>query len=90
MKPFKPGDWVALYVSKGIAPSRGFVGEVQVADETGIRIELFDWLQGPPRAYDLFVPWKHIENALVDSGDHLGDAFKADAVNWLTLMGEKE
>jgi hypothetical protein len=82
----QPGWWVALTLAAGSAPLRCYVGEVQAVDERGVRITLVDWLLGMACGFDLFVPWRNIESALVGTDQHSLDHFGDEAGKWQTRM----
>ena len=64
----KVGYGVALTLAPGVAPMRCYVGEVGHVDEHGLRVTLIDWFEESFSSNDLFVPWRHVECALVATG----------------------
>ena len=69
MYPIDEGQWVLLTISKGIVPSRCLYGQAWVVTDLGVRIRLHAFndqsAQELPIDCDYFVPWRHIESALI-------------------------
>lgn len=78
----EPGQWVALVLRPRSAPMRCYVGEVQAADERGVRLTLIDWVVGAACGSDFFAPWDQITSALVATADHDKGLFVREAVQW--------
>ena len=108
MYPIDDADWVLLVVNKGIAPSRCIFGEAWVVNDLGVRLRLHQFDNDPnndiPSDCDFFVPWRHIESALVsrpghDETDHDGCPprepiekarfFRMRAQQWVQFMQSK-
>jgi len=84
------GHWVALTLPEGVAPLRSYVGQVQATDEYGVRITLVQWLTGTATGYDLFVPWEHIQSALVATPEHDIEGFAESAGRWQSALNKKQ
>ena len=76
------GWWVAATVSEGIAPARCFVGQVEHVGEEGIRLTLMDWLVGRAAGWDVWIPWRNLECAMVCTGAHDLRQFGESAGQW--------
>lgn len=92
VKPKAPtldiGYWVAVVLPAGTAPLRCYVGEVQAVDSQGIRLTLVDWLTNTADSWDLFVPWHHVEAALIATPAHDLTYFFQQAALWQERMKE--
>lgn len=90
-RTLEPGYWVAVSLPPGTAPLRCYVGEVQAVDAQGVRLTLIDWLTGTADSYDLFVPWRNLETALIATPEHdLTSFIRQQAALWQERMGEHD
>lgn len=80
------GYWVAVVVPPNTAPLRCYVGQVEAVDAHGVRLTLVDWITGSASDFDLFVPWRHLESALIATPEHDLQAFGRRAVHWQERM----
>ena len=80
------GYWMAVVVAKDTAPLRCYVGKVQAVDEHGVRLTLIDWITGSATNYDIFVPWKNLESALIATPEHDTSDFGEQAGKWQEAM----
>ncbi len=78
------GFLVALTVKEGTAPLRCYVGEVQSADEHGVRLTLADWIVDMASGWDFFAPWESITAALVATEAHHKGGFDDAASDFQT------
>jgi len=80
-----PGYMVALTLEKDAAPLRVYVGRVEEADESGLRLALVDWILREFCGWDLFVPWDRVTSAMCSSGDAV-ENFLDSAATWQNNM----
>jgi hypothetical protein len=83
------GYWVAMVVPKATAPLRCYVGQVQAVDAQGVRVTLVDWLTGTADDFDLFVPWRNLESALIATPEHSLEYFARRAGEWQAAMEQE-
>lgn len=76
------GYWIAVTLAKDTAPLRSYVGQVESVDEHGIRLTLIDWISGEASGFDFFVPWSHLQSALIATPQHNMEHFSAEARKW--------
>ena len=86
----KAGWWAALNLKPDVAPLRCYVGQIQAMSDDGIRITLVDRIRGLADGYDLYVPHRNIESALVCTEEHDFESFGDHASKWQTNMDEKD
>ena len=79
-------DLVALSLAAQAAPMRCYVGEVVYLGKDGVRITLMDRSMGRSWGFDVFVPWRNVESALVATTDHDTNDFVEEAEYWQTRV----
>ena len=84
------GYWMALTLTRGSAPLRSYVGQVQAIDDHGIRLTLIDWPTGIAAGNDLFVSWKNLQVSLVATQEHSIEVFIKSAEKWQGEMNDTE
>src|SRR5262245_51500678 len=82
----KVGWWVALTLKPNTAPLRCYVGQIQALSNDGIRLTLLDVLSGEAAGYDVYVPHRNIESALVATDEHRLANFAKESENWQAAM----
>lgn len=82
----KVGWWVAATLKPGSAPLRVYVGQIQSVDSRGLRMTLVDWISGNADSWDLFIPHKNLESALVATNAHDLRRFGNVAGKWEETM----
>jgi hypothetical protein len=79
-------DLVALSLAAQTAPMRCYVGKVVYLGKDGVRIRLMDRSTGCSCSFDVFVPWRNVESALVATTDHDTSDFGDEAEHWQMRM----
>ena len=83
---FAINDLVALSFAAKAAPMRCYVGKVVYLGKDGVRIRLMDRSMGRSCGFDVFVPWRNVESALVATTDHDTSDFGDEAEHWQMRM----
>jgi hypothetical protein len=84
----KKGWWICATVSREVFPRRAYVGQIQEVDAEGIRLTRIDWFTGMASGFDLLIPWRHLDGALVCTDKHDHDAFYKVAGEWETAIDQ--
>jgi hypothetical protein len=84
----KPGWWVTPTLKPDTAPMRCYVGQIQALSNEGIRLTLVDWISGMADGYDVYVPHRNIESALVCTDKHDLKGFRDASSHWQNDMNK--